>query len=68
MHYHGSNQMNKFMLFYPKSKHIIGDAKLHIDGLEIEQVKVQKFLEVILNSKLDWINHVCTKMCYQDHG
>ena len=36
-----------------------------MDGLEIEQVKDQQFLAVILNSKLDWknrINYLCTKI------
>ena len=31
----------------------MGDVKLYIDGLEIEHVKVQKFVGVILNSKLN---------------
>ena len=55
----------KFMLFAPKDKHITGDVNLYIDGSEIEQVKDQQFLGVILNSKLDWKNHInylCTKM------
>ena len=53
------------MLFAPKNKHITGDLNLYIDGSEIEQVKDQQFLGVILNSKLDWKNHInylCTKM------
>ena len=48
-----------------QKKHIIGDANLYIDGSEIEQVKDQQFLGVILNSKLDWknyINYLCTKI------
>ena len=53
----------KFMLFVPKNKPIIGDVNLYSDGLETDlEVKVQKFLGVILNSKLDWKNHVCTKI------
>ena len=44
-------EKTKFMLSAQKLKRIIGDAKLHIDGLEIEQVKqvYWKFLGVIIN-------------------
>ena len=56
----------KFMLFVPKNKRVNTDTvKLYIDGSEIEQTKIQKFLGVIINSQLDWkhhINYICTKI------
>ena len=49
----------KFMLFVPKNKRVNTDTvKLYIDGSEIEQTKIQKFLGVIINSQLDWKHHI----------
>ena len=56
----------KFIIFTSTHKRVTSDSiKLYIDGLEIEQVQTQKFLGVIINSQLNWQNHinqVCSKM------
>ena len=67
-----SSTLSKFILFADDTNIIYSDKTLTTllqkvnlelnnvlnNGSEIEQVKDQQFLGVILNSKLDWKNHI----------
>ena len=53
------------MLIHSSRKKVDGNMELFIDGLPIEQVRVMKFLGVLLNDTLTWgdhIAHISTKV------
>ena len=56
---------SKCILIHSSWKKVDGNLELFVDGLPIEQVRVFKFLGVLLNDTLtrsDHIAHICTKV------
>ena len=56
---------SKCMLIHSSRRKVEGKLELCVDGLPIEQVRVFKFLGVLLNDTLTWndhIGHICTKV------
>ena len=55
----------KCMLIHSARKKVSSGLKLMIDGMEVEQVRVFKFLGVLVNDTLTWSDHidmVCNKV------
>ena len=46
-----------YMLFAPRNK-CINDADIRINNISIQRVYVTKFLGVLIDSKLNWKNHI----------
>ena len=47
-----------YMIFRPKSKKIIKEKDIIINGCKIDEVNATKFLGVIIDSNLTWEPHI----------
>ncbi len=50
------------MVFHPNQKQV-ASPKLHINEVEIEQVKEFNFLGIVINEQLNWKSHIEHMSC-----